>query len=129
MLFIKLRYTLHVYGKAFSRAQKYDFETVMSAPDKVDFIRRAKDAGFFVRVFFISTSSPKINASRIAARVMEGGHAVPISKIISRYQKSISNCRIVSSFVDRTYVYDNSVDGVEARLLYRMKDGLFLRST
>ena len=28
------------------------FETVMSAPDKVDFIRRAKDAGFFVRVFF-----------------------------------------------------------------------------
>ena len=53
------------------------FETVMSAPDKVDFIRRAKDAGFFVRVFFISTSSPKINASRIAARVMEGGHDVP----------------------------------------------------
>ena len=103
------------------------FETVMSAPDKVDFIRRAKDAGFFVRVFFISTSSPKINASRIAARVMEGGHDVPISKIISRYQKSISNCRIVSSFVDRTYVYDNSMDGVEARLLYRMKDGLLFK--
>ena len=57
------------------------FETVMSAPDKVDFIRRAKDAGFFVRVFFISTSSPKINASRIAARVMEGGHDVPISRL------------------------------------------------
>lgn len=104
------------------------FETVMSAPDKVDFIRRAKKAGFFIRVFFVSTGSPKINASRIAARVMEGGHDVPISKIISRYQKSISNCRIVSSFVDRTYVYDNSVEGVEAKLLYRIKDGVLFKT-
>ena len=29
--------------------------------------------------------------------------------------------------MDRTYVYDNSMDGVEARLLYRMKDGLLFK--
>ena len=28
------------------------FETVLSAPDKVDFIRRAKKASYFVRLFF-----------------------------------------------------------------------------
>ncbi|MBR1449381.1 MAG: zeta toxin family protein, partial [Prevotella sp.] len=31
------------------------FETVLSAPDKLLFIRRAKEAGFFVRIFFVST--------------------------------------------------------------------------
>ena len=33
------------------------FETVLSVPQKLDYIRRAKEAGFFVRLFFIS---PKI---------------------------------------------------------------------
>lgn len=99
------------------------FETVMSTDEKINFIQRAKEAGFFIRLFFVGTSSPTINASRIAARVMKGGHDVPISKIISRYAKSIINCGIASQYADRTYVYDNSTDGVETQLLFRMTDG------
>lgn len=60
------------------------FETVLSMPDKLDFIARARSAGFFVRLFFVGTDDPSINAKRIALRVMEGGHEVPIGKIISR---------------------------------------------
>ena len=99
------------------------FETVLSADDKLDYIRRAKDAGFFVRIFFVSTNHPTINAARIAHRVMEGGHDVPIAKVISRYFKSILNCRRISRLADRTYIYDNSVDGREAQLLFRFVDG------
>ena len=99
------------------------FETVLSADDKLDYIRRAKDAGFFIRIFFVSTNHPTINAARIAHRVMEGGHDVPITKIISRYFKSILNCRRISRLADRTYIYDNSVDGQEAQLLFRFVDG------
>lgn len=99
------------------------FETVMSAIDKVDFIAKAKKYGFFIRLFFISTENPKINASRIADRVMKGGHDVPIPKIISRYYKSIENCKTVSTIVDRLYVYDNSVDGEEAKLQFRLVNG------
>lgn len=99
------------------------FETVFSADDKIDFILRAKQIGFFIRLFFISTSSPSINASRIARRVMEGGHDVPITKIISRYYKSIINCEIIAPVVDRLYVYDNSVDYQDAKLQFRLTDG------
>ncbi len=99
------------------------FETVFSAQDKIDFVIRAKQSGFFIRIFFISTSSPAINASRIANRVMKGGHDVPISKIISRYYKSIRNCKTVSSIVDRLYIYDNSIDGADARPLFRLTNG------
>lgn len=99
------------------------FETVLSTENKVDFIRRAKDAGFFIRLFFVATESPTINAARIAKRVIEGGHDVPISKIVSRYQKSIVNCKKASLIADRTYIYDNSVDNREAVLLFRMTDG------
>lgn len=104
------------------------FETVLSVYDKVDFIQRAKEAGFFIRLFFVCTTSPSINASRIANRIMAGGHDVPITKIISRYQKSISNCSIASKFVDRTYIYDNSIDYGEAQLLFRDAFDIFYES-
>ncbi len=103
--------------------ESFIFETVFSAPDKVDFLKRAKDAGFFVRLFFVGTNHPSINASRVAHRVMEGGHDVPISKIISRFYKSIQNCCPAASFVDRLYVYDNSVDYAPAQLLFRASSG------
>lgn len=99
------------------------FETVMSASDKIDYILRAKESGYFIRLFFVGTDTPVINAGRIARRVMEGGHDVPIEKIISRFYKSIANCCVVSEFVDRLYVYDNSVDFAEPRLLFRATDG------
>ena len=103
------------------------FESVLSASDKVDFIKRAIAAGFFVRLFFVCTASPTINASRIAKRVIEGGHDVPIAKIISRYNKSIVNCVKLSRIVDRTYIYDNSIDNQEARILFRFADGVIIK--
>lgn len=100
------------------------FETVLSAPDKLDFIARAKAAGYFVRVFFIGTADPRINAARVAGRVMGGGHTVPIEKIVSRYVRSMANLSAVVRLVDRAYVYDNSVENVDARLCVRTQDGL-----
>lgn len=107
--------------------QSLIFETVLSADDKIDYIERAKNAGFFVRLFFVCTKSPLINAARIAQRVIKGGHDVPISKIVSRYQKSILNCKYISTKIDRTYLYDNSIDNAEQRLLIRLSDGKIMK--
>lgn len=103
--------------------QSLIFETVLSSEGKVDFIRRAKEVGYFIRLFFVSTNHPSINSSRIAKRVMKGGHDVPIPKIISRYYKSILNCKRCVALADRVYIYDNSIDDADARLLFRMTDG------
>ena len=103
------------------------FETVMSAPDKISFVQRAKQNGYFIRLFFIGTDSPQINAARVAYRVMTGGHDVPIPKIVSRYYKSIANCETLVSAVDRLYVYDNSVENVFPQLLFRATDGKLVK--
>ena len=117
------RYCADLREDCLRHHKSFVFETVMSAEDKVDFIIRAKQAGFFIRLFFISTAHPSINAARIANRVMKGGHDVPISKIISRYYKSIANCKTVAPVVDRLYLYDNSLDGQDAKLLFRLANG------
>ena len=116
-------YAKELREKCIANGESFIFETVLSAEDKIDFLYMAKQKGYFIRVFFVATESPTINAARIVQRVMSGGHDVPIVKIISRYSKSIANCSVISKFVDRLYVYDNSLDFKEPSLLFRASDG------
>lgn len=104
------------------------FETVFSAPDKVDFLYRAHQQGYFIRVFFVGTSAPEINAARVARRVMQGGHDVPIPKIINRYFRSIAQCAAIAPWVNRLYLYDNSVNDAEATLILRISEGKLVKA-
>jgi predicted ABC-type ATPase len=106
-----------------AKGESLAFETVFSSQEKLDFIRLAKAQGYFIRFFFICTDSPLINAARITQRVIEGGHEVPISKIVSRYSKSIVYAYQAMRLVDRFYLYDNSVDDTEPKLLARLSHG------
>jgi predicted ABC-type ATPase len=106
-----------------SDRRSHAFETVFSAPDKVEYLRRAKAADFFIRLFFICTDRPEINVARVATRMREGGHTVPTDKIISRYAKSIAQCAAVVTLADRAYIYDNSVEDVAPALLFRTENG------
>jgi predicted ABC-type ATPase len=105
------------------KKRDFVFETVFSSQEKLDFLHKAKEYGFFVRLFYVCTSDPAINVARITQRYLNGGHEVPISKIISRYYKSLVNAEEAISFVDRAYIYDNSVDNQLPRLLYRTVEG------
>ncbi|MBP5539035.1 MAG: zeta toxin family protein [Bacteroidales bacterium] len=103
------------------------FETVFSSPEKLEFLRKAHEAGFFIRLFYVCTKSPEINVARIAKRFMNGGHEVPISKVITRYFKSLEQARMAIAFVDRAYVYDNSVEDQFPQLLFRTVDGILVK--
>jgi len=113
----QLRYDCLEKGKDFV------FETVFSSEEKLDFVYKAKEAGYFIRFFFVCTSDPAINVARITQRYINGGHEVSISKVISRYYKSILNAAKAIAVVDRAYVYDNSVDNRLPSLLYRTTNG------
>lgn len=83
---------------------------------------------YFVRIFFVGTDRPEINAARVARRVLQGGHEVPIRKIIDRWGHSIANAASVAAEVDRFYVYDNSVDDRDAQLVLRAADGRVVKA-
>ena len=106
-----------------AKRRNFIFETVLASEEKVDFLRRCYETGYFIHLFFIATQSPAINAFRVAQRVMKGGHDVPINKIISRYTKSIRNLAAIISWVDRAYIYDNSLNYEPLQSLYRLCQG------
>ncbi len=114
--------------KCLEEGRDFAFETVFSSQEKLDFLKEAKERGYFIRFFFVGTDSPMINVQRIASRYSKGGHEVPISKIFARYEKSMVNATEAATIIDRAYFYDNSVTLSDDELpdwvpLFRIEDG------
>jgi predicted ABC-type ATPase len=103
------------------------FETVMSHPSKVEFMVRARDAGYDVSLFFVGTSDPEINVRRVENRVASGGHPVPEDRIRKRYWRSLSLLPGAALVARRTVVFDNSalaIDPVQVGFRVASKRGL-----
>lgn len=94
--------------KLLSAHTSFTFETVMSSPDKVNFLAKAQKSGYRTYLYFIATNNPIINISRVKNRVKEGGHDVPEEKIISRYHRSLDLLFEAIKNTNRAYIFDNS---------------------
>jgi len=86
----------------------FTFETVMSSKDKVDFLKKAQEAGYRTYLYFIATQDPIVNISRVNNRVKLGGHSVPEDKIVSRYYRSLELLSEAVKYSNRAYIFDNS---------------------
>ena len=91
-------------GRSFSQ------ETVFSHPSKLAALESAKAAGYRTYLYYVATSSPRINLGRVANRVAKGGHQVPEEKILSRYNRSLESVSRSLEFLSRAYFFDNSGD-------------------
>lgn len=105
--------------------QDYCFETVMSHPSHVDHLLAAKAAGYETHLIYVCTDDPRININRVGNRVAEGGHAVPVPKIVKRHAGSIANLLAAVEASDRAWLFDNSDwQGKQGfRLVAKWQDG------
>lgn len=112
-----------IWEKLLLCAQKFTVETVMSHPSKLDFMRRAQAMGFKVYLYFVTLASPEMNSMRIAERVANGGHAVSVDKIESRYYRTMDLLLDALRIVDSAYLFDNSY--TDAKLVAKKENGRF----
>lgn len=86
------------------------FETVFSDPvgDKVEFLRRAQNAGYRVALIFIGLDNATVSKARVIERVAKGGHDVPDDKLQSRFPRSLTNLARALQTVDLAMLFDNS---------------------
>lgn len=92
------------------RRRTFTFETVLSHTSKVDFLIKAKQAGFRNYLYFICTVDPAINVDRVRQRVLAGGHSVPEDKIVKRYSESLENLSKAIPYCHRVFLFDNSTE-------------------
>ena len=94
--------------KLLETRKSFTFETVMSSYDKIELLKLAKKLGYRNYLYYVATSDPIINISRVKNRVALRGHDVPEDKIISRYYRSLEYLKVAVKFSDRAYIFDNS---------------------
>lgn len=97
-----------IRNKLLGNCKKISFETVMSHPSKLDFIRKASDMGYKTYLYFVSLENPELNKERVKARVKLQGHDVPDDKIESRYYRTMDLLFESLKIIDKTYLFDNS---------------------
>lgn len=86
------------------------YESVMSHNSHLEFIKRAKAAGFKTYLYYVCINDPEVNVARVNERVTSGGHNVPVEKIMDRYHRSLKHLYDMSMLCDRVYYFDNSND-------------------
>lgn len=104
--------------------QSFTFESVMSHPSKIEFMRLAQTQGYRTYLYFVSTENPRINIERVAIRVRAGGHPVRDDLVRSRYERSLDLLPEAIAASHRAYVFDNS--GQSAVWLAEITDGVQL---
>ena len=82
-------------------------ETVFSHASKLDLIDEAHAAGFFVNLLVVCMDDPRRLLPRVRQRVAEGGHDVPVQRILDRYPRTLANLTTAVRRADVAFLYDS----------------------
>jgi predicted ABC-type ATPase len=92
-------------------AQRADFafETTLASRTFAPFIRKLRDAGYYVQVVYVWLNSADLCIERVKGRAQTGGHFVEEAIVRRRYERSLRNFfNLYQPLVDDWRVYDNS---------------------
>ena len=113
-------------GKAAVRMQQqyiaegisFTQETTLSGQRPLRMIREAKEAGYYVRLFYVGISTAQEAVKRIENRVSKGGHDIPREDVLRRFDGRNEALAKVLDFVDEAVLFDNE-NGFTAVAEYR----------
>jgi predicted ABC-type ATPase len=122
------RVTLSKISQEISERRTFILETTLSGLGPLETIRRALAAGYVIDFTYLCLDAPSTNISRVAKRVLAGGHHVPDRDIERRYHRSLQNLPVALVEAERAQIFDNSAPS-EPTLLLEMREQelLFLR--
>lgn len=101
----------------------FAFETTLAGKSYVRFLKRVKEEGYRIHLFFLWLQSVELAIKRIETRVKAGGHYVPTSDVKRRFHRGIDNLfNLYMPLLDFWMIFDNS--GASPREVAFEKDGL-----
>lgn len=93
----------------FQRGESFAIETTLSGRGYLKHIRRWQEAGYEVRLIFLSLQDVSISIDRVARRVKQGGHNIPEPVIRRRFKAGLELLHSdYKHVVDEWLLYDNS---------------------
>ena len=72
-------------------------------------IKKAKESGYEIELFYVGLASPELAIERVEKRVRDGGHGIPEKDVRRRFDESLKNLQEVIPLCNLVRVYDNTV--------------------
>ena len=88
-------------------------ETTLSGARTERTIRRAKERGYTIRLYYIGLDTMEESLGRIANRVAKGGHDIPKADVECRFQSRFTDVLRVLPYCDEARFFDNDNGFVE----------------
>ena len=88
-------------------------ETTLSGARTERTIRRAKERGYTIRLYYIGLDTMEESLGRIANRVAKGGHDIPKEDVKRRFQSRFADVLRVLPYCDEARFFDNDNGFVE----------------
>lgn len=97
-------------GELENGLSSFALETTLAGLSYRQRIPRWKELGFDVTLFFVWLPSEQMAVQRVAARVAQGGHNIPVPDILRRYVRGLKNLNAVYlPIVDDAWVLNGAV--------------------
>lgn len=91
------------------KGKDFAIETTLATRSYAKLVERAHALGYAVHLVYFWLSSPQLAKERVASRVRNGGHNIPVAVIERRYALGIRNLlEIFIPIVDEWMIVDNS---------------------
>ncbi|MBQ6675524.1 MAG: zeta toxin family protein [Ruminococcus sp.] len=105
-------------NKCLERGLTFTQETTLSGVRTLKTIRRAKDLGYYIKLYYIGVDSCEESLSRIANRVRKGGHDIPDEDVKRRFEKRFEDLCRVLPYCNEVKLFDNE-NGFEEVAAYQ----------
>lgn len=86
----------------------FNQETTLCGKSIFRNIQLAKEAGYYIELYYVGVNSVEIAKERVRQRVLAGGHGIPEQDIEKRYKESLQNLKVVLPLCDLLALYDNT---------------------
>ncbi|MCM1294703.1 MAG: AAA family ATPase [Muribaculaceae bacterium] len=98
---------LNQINETISAGRSFVLESTISGKYHLDAIKRAKQKKYNIILIYVFLDSVKQNLARIQMRVKLGGHNVPKTDVIRRYNRSLQNFWELSDIIPNWDLYYN----------------------
>lgn len=106
------REAVRLIEEHFLHKRSFNQETTLTGHAVLRNMRRARDAGYRVVLYYIGVDAPAVAIDRIAHRVAVGGHDIDDAAVRRRYRASLRNFSHALDVCDEVTVLDNTVEFV-----------------
>ena len=96
-----------------ARGLSFTQETTLSGIRTINTVRKARENGYYIRLYYVGLDTPQESLKRIENRVEKGGHDIPKEDVLRRFEKRFDDLNKILLYCDEATFFDNDNGFVE----------------